>query len=141
MPFPLFLCIYLSLTFIAAATQQLWIWHHLGISAVVLLSLPPFFCNSILFFSILLCSTVVLISVPPFFAGPPAHHYVDTSQEWLCQQHMGTQTHELFHLRNREKLPRDKNSFFSNLKKRRFFQIEKQITICCKLTGFSICLR
>ena len=30
--------------------------------------------------------------------------------------------------------------FFPSLKKRRFLQIEKQITICCKLTGFSICL-
>ena len=39
-----------------------------------------------------------------------------------------------------EKLRWDKNYFFPNTKKRRFFQIEKQITICCKLTGFSICL-
>ena len=113
--FPSICAVYPELTVIAVATQQVRIWHRLRIRALVLLS------------------------VAPVFASPSPPHYVDTGQKCLCLQHMGTQA-KLFHFWKLEKLPWDENYFFPTTKKRRFFQIEKQITICCKLTGFSICL-
>ena len=58
------------------------------ITAVLLLN---FLCNlCTLFYSILFqCCPDISAT---FFAAPAAHHYVDTSQECLRQQHMGTQT-------------------------------------------------
>lgn len=84
---------------------------------------------------------VVLLSVPPFFA-----HHQHTIRLIPAKSASANITWEP-RPRNfftseiwRKKLPCDKNSSFSNMKKRGFYQIEKQITICCKLTGFSICL-
>ena len=69
------------------------------ITAVLLLN---FLCNLCTLFCSILFQCCPDISAT-FFASPPAHHYVDTSQECLRQQHMGTQTQQLFHLRNPEK--------------------------------------
>ena len=84
---------------------------------------------------------VVLLSVPPFFA-----HHQHTIRLIPAKSASANITWEP-RPRNfftseiwRKKLPCDKNSSFSIMKKRGFYQIEKQITICCKLTGFSICL-
>ena len=89
------------------------------ITAVLLASLTFYAIYSILF----QCCPDISAT---FFAAPAAHHYVDTSQECLRQQHMGTQIQQLFHLRNPEKVPRDKNSSFSDLKKRRFSKLKNR---------------